>query len=225
MNPTQPESAGTPPEVKPGETIAPSADTAAPSITGAAAPAPSMPSVASPQALPVAPSLEQSQVQFTADATSIPDDAPVFSWQATEFIDHRKSAIWYGVLLLTALVVSAAVFGLTRDIISTVAVIGAFIAFGGYAARHPKQLQYSLYEHGLQVGTRYFNYTEFRSFSPADDVYPSIVFTPLKRFGQLTTIYFDQEDAPLIMDLLSDRLPMEPHKLDAFDRFVQRIHF
>jgi hypothetical protein len=165
-----------------------------------------------------------SSVPEAARPDSADDD--VISWTAAEFIAHNKSAAWYGLLALAVLVLAAIVFLLTRDKISTTVVIVAGIALGGYGARQPQQRQYTLDEQGLSIGDKYLPYGMFRSFSVIDEEHvSSISFFPLKRFGQLTTIYYNPEDEDDIVELLADRLPMDERTHDALDRFMKRIRF
>lgn len=152
------------------------------------------------------------------------DDA--IRWTAAEFIAHNKSVAWYGLLALAVIVLAVIVFLLTRDKISTSVVIIAGIALGGYGARQPQQRQYALDDQGLSIGDKYLPYSLFRSFSVIDEgPVSSISFFPLKRFGQLTTIYYNPDDEADIIDLLADRLPMDERGHDAVDKLMRRIRF
>jgi hypothetical protein len=155
-----------------------------------------------------------------------PNDSGVISWTAAEFIAHDKSPRWYGALAGAFVLLAIIVFAITRDKISTGVVIVAGIALGAYGARQPQQQRYTLDEDGLTIGQKYLPFTAFRSFSVIDEgAVSSISFFPLKRFGQLTTIYYDPSDEPVIIDLLADVLPMDGRTHDAVDRFMKRIHF
>jgi hypothetical protein len=140
------------------------------------------------------------------------------AWQAPEFIAHPKSLQWYGLLALVAVAIAALVYWLTKDKITAGVVIFAAIALGFYAGRKPRTLQYLLDGQGLTIDQKYYDIME-----EAGSV--SIAFLPLKRFGQLTAIYFDPEDEQAIVELLGDRLPLEDRSHDLLDTFMHRIKF
>lgn len=148
------------------------------------------------------------------------------TWTASEFILHAKTPGWYGVLAGVAITSAIIVWLLTKDVISAVFILIAAAAFGVFAARQPRDLTYSLDDHGLTIGPKHFDYRAFRSFSVIrEGAFSSIVFMPMKRFSPLTTIYYDPNDEPKIVALLSDRLPLEERKPDPVDRLMWRIRF
>jgi hypothetical protein len=151
---------------------------------------------------------------------------PVLSWTASEFIAHHKTTNWYVSLAGAAILGAFVVWLLTKDKISAAVVLFGALFFGIYAGRQPRQLPYNIYAHGLSIGNKYHAYDEFRSFSVVPEgAFSSIVFTPLKRFGQLLTIYYAPEDEDKIIDILEDRLPYEEHKHDMVDNLMRRIRF
>lgn len=230
----------TPTTLQPGQTISPQSSPAAPPAPAvvtpvtpdqapppAAASEPDTPPVAmqQPESKNTSPGPQPDSADPTVTPTMHKPGAPI-SWTASEFIAHDKSTGWYTALAGVTIVVAALVYLLTRDKISTGVVIVAAIAFGGYAARRPNQQQYALDDQGLHIGSRYFDYNEFRSFCVIDEgSFSSISFVPLKRFGQLISIYYDPADESAIIDLLSARLPIDQRGHDAFDRFLKRIRF
>lgn len=206
---------GAPEGTRPGETIAPATAVSEGPVTASTSPEVLEP--ASPQS-PIQPESSQQTAPQQSDQS--------ISWVAAEFIAHQKSASWYGLLALAIAVLAALVFLFTRDKISTSVVIIAGIALGAYGARQPQQRQYILDETGVSIGDKYLPYSLFRSFAVLDeDKVSSISFYPLKRFGQLTTIYYHPENEDAIINLLADRLPMDDRTHDPLDRFMKRIRF
>jgi hypothetical protein len=148
------------------------------------------------------------------------------TWTASEYIAHEKSVGWYAGLAGVALVIAVLVYLLTHDLVSSGVVVVSAVLLGIYGARQPRQLQYSISPDTITVGSKHFTYGEFRSFSILDDgAFSSIIFMPLKRFAPLLTIYYAPEDEERIVAMLSDRLPMDEHKLDAVDRLLRSIRF
>lgn len=177
------------------------------------------------------------QISFTPAAGSpLPDaeilnsshasDDETIAWTASEFIAHHKSAGWYGSFALAILGIAALVFLLTKDWVGPGAVVLVGISLIIFGARQPRQLQYALSGDGLLVANKYFPLDSFRSFTIIDEgAFSSIVFMPLKRFGQFITVYFDPHDEEKIINLLASRLPLEDKDLDVIDQLMKRLRF
>ncbi len=148
------------------------------------------------------------------------------SWTASEFVAHEKSSGWYGLLGLATLVLAAFVYLISRDAVSVAVVIVGAIFLGIYAASKPRQLEYKLDHQGLNIDTKHWSYSEFRSFSVVPEkAFSSIIFMPLKRFAVPITIYYAPEDEDKILNLLAERLPFEQPPRDAVDSLMRRIRF
>lgn len=206
----------TPWEFKPGDSPAPIPDAGATQVPVQSDIVQNNPT---PEAAPPQPP------QSVEDSLPTAKRGPI-TWTASEFIAHSKSVNWYLTLGIAAIVGTAIVYVLTKDKISSGVVLVAAAALGAYGGRQPRQLEYGLNETGLSIGQKQYPYEAFRSFAVMDEgAFSSISFLPLKRFGQLITIYYDPNDEQSIVDLLSQRLPMEPRQHDMVDRFMKRIRF
>jgi hypothetical protein len=173
---------------------------------------------------PVVPRSDEYDVANHKVGSATNEDA--ITWSASEFIAHQKSFGWYSTLGAVALVAAAAVFLATNDKISTTVVLVAAVLLGVVAARKPRTLKYQVNGSGLTIGEKFYHYDTFRSFAVLDEgAFSSVVFIPLKRFMPLLTIYFEPKDEDKIVSILSDRLPMEVHKLDVVEQLMQRIRF
>jgi len=148
------------------------------------------------------------------------------TWTASEFIAHDKSGGWYAILTLGSIVLAALLWFLTKDWVTPAVVLFAAFIFGVYAKRKPRELVYTLDDHGLIIGDKHYPYDQFRSFAvvPEGGV-AGIVFMPLKRFGAPLTIYYDPADENKIVDLLAIVLPLEHRTQDPIDRLMWRIRF
>jgi len=148
------------------------------------------------------------------------------SWTASEFVEHSKGYSWYLGLALAAMVLAALIFIITRDKISTSVVIVAAVAMSIFANRKPRVLEYRLDETGLKIGSKFYGYDYFKSFSVmVEGIIASIYLLPLKRFKPALSIYYDQKDQKKIINILSERLPHEDRHADVVDRFMHRIRF
>ncbi|MFA5004357.1 MAG: hypothetical protein WC498_03735 [Candidatus Saccharimonadales bacterium] len=236
---------------QPGQVIIPhNTDSSDPDTTGAGAPEPERPTekpepTPKPTTIPgqsepaseasKAETPEESGWQFRSEKTGGAANRPApalqpdedLTWTASEFIAHEKTAGWYGMLSVAALLVVTAVYFITgHDIFSTGTVLVVAIAFGLFAGRQPKVLQYGLSGVGLHIGDKTYGYQDFKSFSVSEEgAIVGIVLTPLKRFMPNLTIYLAPEMEDKIVDVLAERLPMEQHRQDAVDGFLKRIRF
>ena len=147
-------------------------------------------------------------------------------WTASEFINHDKSSSWYGLLVLGSGIIAAAVYFLTRDVVSTGIIILGALLLGIAAVRKPRILQYSISNNGLSIGQKRYPYKEFKAFAIMQEgAISSILFLPLKRFMPPISIYYDSNDEDRIVDCLSHYLPFERHEYDLMDHLAQRLHF
>lgn len=147
-------------------------------------------------------------------------------WKASEFIDHQKSKAWFSVFVLVAIVAAIAVYVITRDILATVVILIAALAFGMYAGKKPRTLTYTLGPTNFTVGEKTYRYDDFKTFGLVQEggLY-SIVLEPVKRFMPPLTIYFAQEDGEKIFDAFAQHLPHEERKIDMVDSLMRKIRF
>lgn len=238
--------------LQPGQTITPGSapipKTPEPepaAVPAPASPAPSSVAAAMPAQPQTAPAPEAPPAQPAAAAapqeTALPQGVPTgleqpeetnnpnaeeINWTASEFVAHEKSAGWYIGLAMAAAAIAGIVYLITRDLVSVGVVLFGSFMLGVYGARQPRQLEYRLDTRGVSIGPKYYEYSEFRTFSiMPEGAFSSIVFMPLKRFAPTTTIYYDPKDEDNIVNILSNCLPFEEGKHDMVDRLMRRIRF
>jgi len=193
--------------------------------------------------LPDAATAEEKQIQDEnpnyADTSDLTDSntneagveahrkTPVdITWTASEFIAHEKSAGWYVLFVLSAIIIAAIVYIIARDPVPSVAVLIGVLLLAYYASRRPQQQTYRLDASGLTIGNHHMPYHEFQSFAVLPEgAFVSIQFTPLKRFAMYTNIYVGPDDEERIISFLSDHLPMEEGQTSLTDSLMRRIHF
>ena len=147
-------------------------------------------------------------------------------WTASEFIAHHKTANWYVLSGLSALVVAVAIWLFTRDVFATTTVALSVLLLIVYAGRQPRQETYVLDSGGITIGARHYAFEEFRSFSALPEgAFLSIELVPLKRLAMYTTIYCAPADEERVLKLLSNYLPMEAPRNSLTDSLMRRIHF
>lgn len=188
----------------------------APNQTPAAAPA------EAPAPLPVQP------VEQTLPPTPPPPTHPPVSiqWEASEFIQHSKSPVWFLAFAVFAAGMLALGILVLKDWFVTIGFIFMLVAIVVVAVRKPRVLKYALDDSGVHVGDKFFQYNQFHSFGLIQESgLWSVVFMPNARFSPTLSIYFDQDQGEEIVDALAQFLPMEEHKVDAVDKLSRKIRF
>lgn len=163
----------------------------------------------------------------TPDNNAVHSEGPdAITWTASEFVAHAKTTGWYVNLAIAAMLISAVVYLITRDVISVGVVVAAAILLGVYGSHQPRELEYHLNQHGLTIGHKNYHYDDFRCFSIVPEgAFSSIVFMPLRRFSPPLSIYYAPDDEEKILNVLSVRLPFEEGHRDAVESLMRRIRF
>ena len=173
----------------------------------------------------VSPEVSKDRYEASAKFRSDVDDNSV-SWSASEFIAHQKSASWYIVLAVGAVLAAAIIYILSRDKISTVMIIIVAASFGFFASRKPRTLQYMVDEKGISIGSKLYPYELFKSFAIMDEgAFSSLVLLPLKRFMPSISVYCPPDNEDDIVDILGAYLPEEQLSHDMLDRLLRKVRF
>ena len=161
-------------------------------------------------------------------STAIPPKGPEGSitWTASEFIEHKKNASWYLILVAVTVVVAGLIWLITKDKITTATIVVVALMIGIIGSKKPRELEYRIDNEGLHIAGRQYPFNEFRSFSVIrQGSISGLVFRPLKRFSLLTTAYYDPSDEQKILDIIGFYLPMEEGKRDIIDEIMWKLHF
>ena len=94
------------------------------------------------------------------------------------------------------------------------------------SARKPRQETYTLEREYLHVGAKSYSLQDFKAFT-VDEESPilNVTLLPLRRLLPAITVYVDELHEQDVLDYFADFLPSEPHKIDAIDRILRRLHF
>lgn len=180
--------------------------------------------------------MQEEQQSYFSESPAMPAEAPQtdlvveqdggISWTASEFLDHHKSASWYGLFGGAVTLLAVLAFVITRDLFTPGAVVVLSSLFGFAANRRPRVLDYHIDASGIHVGSRHYPFENFQSFAVAQEgPVESIILSPAKRWAPPITMYFSPEDGQKIFDLLSDYIPLEDHKKDPIDKLLHKIRF
>ena len=148
------------------------------------------------------------------------------SWEASEFVEHDKSATWFlgfGVFAVALILFSVFIL---KDWFMAFGSVIMCVAIGVVGVRKPRVLRYVLDGTGVHVGEQIFKYSQFHSFGVVrEGGLWSILLRPNARFRPMLSIYFEERQGEKIVDVLSHFLPMEEYRLDAVDRMSRKLHF
>ena len=148
------------------------------------------------------------------------------NWSASEFLSHEKNGGWYMLLIIGTVILAAIIFYITKEILSVIAILVLGVATGVYGALKPRVLEYSISDHGITIGDKNYNFTQFKSFSLIEgSAMPSIQLLPQKKFAVPVSIFVSPEDIDLVINTLGNYLPFEKKQRDFVDKLSSRLRF
>jgi hypothetical protein len=167
----------------------------------------------------------EAATEFVENGPSESDSTSPLIWEASEYVHHQKSPLWYGVVGLVVIILCALAIWLNLWL-----EIGVFIVAGiaviVYASKPPRTLTYELSEAGIVIDGRMHPFAEFRSFGVVQDAeWHSLDLEPVKRFSPRLVLLFDDEDVEVLTDHLEQYLPREDHDPDVVERITRYVRF
>ncbi|HSE29093.1 MAG TPA: hypothetical protein VLA77_00725 [Candidatus Saccharimonadales bacterium] len=155
-------------------------------------------------------------------------DAPrpdFIDWKASEYVQHDKGFGW----LIAVIAVSLALIGVTvyfKQWTFAVLITVMAVAFCYFGFKKPRIVSYHLTQENLVIDGREYSFKDFRAFSVHEDgAFYSIVLVPVKRLSPAVNIYFGNDQAEAVLNIISDHLPLEKTTPDPFDVIMRRLHF
>jgi hypothetical protein len=147
------------------------------------------------------------------------------NWQASEYVYHPKPASWY--VFLTAIIAGLlAVAFLTHQWMSMGVFVVMAVAFGLYANKKPRVLNYLADDRGITVENKFYPYESFRSFSLIHEAsWSTIDLEPTRRFMPRLSILINDEQGDSIVDLLTNNLPREDRSPDTIEKLTRYLRF
>jgi hypothetical protein len=154
-----------------------------------------------------------------------PTQEPI-AWEASEYIHHQNSFMWYLVCIGLGIVLTLLSFFLLRAWSFSFLILVITAAIVIYGRRPPRNMSYQLTTSTLHINESSYDLHDFRSFGVVqEEAFYSIVLIPTKRFMPAINLYFPAEAGEQIVDRLGSILPMEVFEPDFIDRFVKKIRF
>ena len=216
--PTTPPSEPTPPAETPGEETPPSEPTPAPETPGETPPAPD---TSPPEESP--PSGSPDSGDNPAAATRLPS---LFSWEASEYIEHAHGIGWYVGLIAATLGLVAVLVFIVKEFFSAIVVLLMVAAIVVYAHRKPRSLRYAVSDSGIMIGDKSYPYSDFKSFAiVGTQSLMTVELDPIKRFMPRLSMVLDPQQAEAIAETLQSHLPREDRQADFMDRLAHSLKF
>ncbi len=168
----------------------------------------------------------QNDVETDNQPTASENNVDPITWQASEFVHHEKSSMWFMALLGAASVLLLIDVFLVRSwtfgALIVVMAVSAFVV----ARRPPRTLTYTLTPHGIRIDDKSFTFHDFRAFGVVQEgAFYSLRLVPNKRFMPMVSVFFPTELGEQIVDVIGLALPMEHIELDVIDKVVEKIRF
>ena len=158
-------------------------------------------------------------------SAEVVDPGQSFSWQASEFIHHQKTASWYMVLGVIAFALVAAAI-ITQQWISIAVFATMTAAVVVYASKEPRILNYRLDNHGVTIDNKPNAYSKFKSYSVHKDTgWHMIDLDPTQRFAPRVSIIFDTDDLDKITAILDTKMPRVDREPDWIEKLTRSIRF
>ena len=184
---------------------------------------------ASPQVdeTPRADEQPSSQTDSPLDFSAAPqkiDLSQPFSWQAAEGIQNQRNTGWYvlfGIIVAGLMALAIWVFNsITFAILLPVMAVAVILL----SSKPPRTITYAVSPKGVYVADKLYDFSEFRAFGVIQEPeHASVMLLPVKRFSPGLTLYFDEKDGEIIVDMLGARLPMQEVKPDALEKLIRLI--
>lgn len=165
----------------------------------------------------------EEDVQTDEETTDTGNDV-LLRWQATEYIHHERTVLWYvvlGIVVVAFIVLALLVF---HSITFAILIPVMLVALVVYIRRPPSLLNYTLSRKGLHINDHLYLYDQFKAFGVVShEELHSVVLLPRKRFQVSQTVYFPEEVGEQLVDMLAARLPMQEVQLDTIDRLLKKL--
>ncbi len=181
------------------------------------------PELVAPIELPLQEDEYADEVAQDEDAVDTGNDV-LLRWQATEYIHHERTILWYVILGIVVVIFIALALLVFHSITFAILIPVMLIALVVYIRRPPSILNYILSRKGLHINDHLYLYDQFKAFGVVShEELHSVVLLPRKRFQVSQTVYFPEEVGERLVDMLAARLPMQEVHLDTIDRLLKKL--
>lgn len=147
---------------------------------------------------------------------------PIFTWQSPEFISVKRDARWTIAVILIALVLAIILF-MQKQWTGVGMITVATIFFVTLSNTKPKNIGCAVYNEGVVINDRVYNYDQFKSFWFVNGLLPKINFQLLGRFSGTVAMPLNDMDSDQIRMLISKHLPEEDERREDPGDIINRL--
>lgn len=149
-------------------------------------------------------------------------DTPVLKWEAPEFIQHQRSREFYLIVILIGIVLAGILAwqGIWTGA-GLVAIAVFFLIFA--SQRKPLTVAVSIFQKGIVVGERVYDFNSFKSFHIAIGEMPKIKFQFSGRLSGQVSAPVEEDKIDKVREILSSHLPEEQPEGEDLNDIMNRF--
>lgn len=135
-------------------------------------------------------------------------EAPLLAFKSTSFVKYNKNKSWY--IVLGVIVVALVVLGILNGSSTfPIAVLVFTLVYLYVNQEDPADIDFALSKTGIQVGTRFYAFTDLRTFWIEYDppYYQAIHFVHKNKYKEEITVQFHGVNPANIREVLVNFLP------------------
>ncbi len=163
-------------------------------------------------------------MEIEKNQQNIGPDEPVFSWKAKEFALYQKSAGWFAVIILAALVLAAYFVWVKSWTAAGVVAAGLFALFST-SGLLPKKIECAIYKSGVVIDGKAHRFTDLKSFWVVYGDHPEVRFQRPGFMAQSIHLPLAEEDPEQIRLFLIKFLPEDQNRgedlTDTISRWIK----
>ncbi len=162
------------------------------------------------------------EVKKSVPKKTINEERPIFSWQSPEYAYHKKNVSWFlGLAIVTVAI--AGVFLLLEMISGGLVVIVAGIVLSVISGVRPNNIDCALYQDGIVVHNRAYQFSQFKSFVFVPGDIPKIKADLVGQFNGEVSLPLKNVDEGQVRLYFKKHLPEDESKGEDLVDVINRI--
>jgi hypothetical protein len=146
----------------------------------------------------------------------------ILSWKASEFVEYKRSTVWYVLIVLGGLLLVAGSLLFKQWLMAGVFAMTTIVVLS-FANAKPRKTVATISTKGIQVGGDFHVFSKLKTYwmyGPPN----TLVFQPTGRFKPLVRIHLEKTDPQAVRNALKPYLSETPKRgADLADKFSHLI--
>lgn len=147
---------------------------------------------------------------------------PVFSWQTPEFITYQRDSKWV-IGIIVAAIGLAAILATQKQWTGVGMILVAAVIFITISNTKPKNIGCAVFDEGIVVDGKVYNYDQFKSFWFVDAALSKIKFQLIGRFAGQVAMPLGDIDFDQVRLFLAKHLPEEDEQREDLNDIINRL--